>query len=305
MGYYNSADDLAVDGYATPPGQPGPSSLYVVVSSDYFRTMRIPLLRGREFTDADSEAAPYVAIVNETMARKYWPNQDAIGRTFKLATRPKTVITVVGIAADARFNSVSGAFRNTFFLPLAQHTSLASLQTLQVRSEGDAASMIPEIERVIAGLAPDLPVFDVKTLVQALNTMNGLMVFQLGAGLAAVLGVLGLVISVVGVYGVISYAASQRTQRSVFAWRLGAEPFDILWMVLRQGTLIVGGGLALGLACAFEAGRLVGRFLIVSPSDPLTYGVVSLLLTLVALAACYVPARRSTGVDPMIALRAE
>jgi len=243
--------------------------------------------------------------VNETMARKYWPNQGAIGRTFKLATDPKPVITVVGIAANARFNSVTGAFRNTFFLPLAQHTGLASLQTLQVRAEGDAASMIPEIERVIAGLAPDLPVFDVKTMVQALNTMNGLMVFQLGAALAAVLGVLGLVISVVGVYGVISYAASQRTQEIGIRMALGAEPFDILWMVLRQGTLIVAGGLALGLACAFAAGRLVGRFLVISPTDPLTYGVVSLLLTLVALAACYVPARRSTGVDPMIALRAE
>src|SRR5262249_45095762 len=106
MGDYNSAEDLAVDGYTTPPGQPGPSSLYVVVSSDYFRTMRIPLLGGREFTDADSETVPYVAIVNETMTRKYWPNQNAIGRTFKLATDPKPVITVVGIAANARFNSV-------------------------------------------------------------------------------------------------------------------------------------------------------------------------------------------------------
>jgi predicted permease len=305
MGYYNSADDLAVDGYTTPPGQPGPSSLYLVVSSDYFRTMRIPLLRGREFSDGDNETAPQVAIVNETMARKYWPNQDPIGRAFERASDPKRVITVVGVAADARFTGVTGAFRNTFFLPLAQHAGLASLQTLQVRARGDATSIVPEIERIIAGLAPDLPVFDVKTMTQALNTMNGLMIFQVGAGLAAVLGALGLVISVVGVYGVISYAASQRTQEIGIRMALGAQPFDILWMVLRQGTLIVAAGLGFGLACALAAGRLVGRFLIVSPTDPLTYSVVSLMLALVALAACYVPARRSTGVDPMIALRAE
>jgi len=305
MGYYNNADDLVIDGYSTPLGQPGPGSLYVVVSSQYLQTFRIPLLRGREFTDADHATAPYVAILNETMAHKYWPNQDPIGRTFKLATDPAHAITVVGVAADARYNGVTGPFRSNFFLPLGQHAALASLQTLEVRARGDAAAMIPEIERVIAGLAPDLPVFDVKTMTQALNTMNGLMVFQIGAGLAAALGVLGLVLSVVGVYGVISYSASQRAREIGIRMALGAQSYDILLMVMRQGSTIVGGGLVVGLACAVASGRLVGSFLVVSPHDPLTYCLVSLLLTLIALGACYVPARRSTRVDPMIALRAD
>jgi putative ABC transport system permease protein len=163
--------------------------------------------------------------------------------------------------------------------------------------------MIPVVQRLIAGIAPDLPVFDVKTLTQALNTLNGLMVFQLGAGLAAILGLLGLVLSVVGVYGVISYSATQRTQEIGVRMAMGARPSDILWMVLRHGSFVVGGGLAVGLLCSLGAGRLVSRFLVISPVDPLTYVVVSLLLTSVALIACYIPARRSTAVDPMVALR--
>jgi predicted permease len=305
MGYYNNADDLDINGYTTPPGQPGPGSQYVVVSSEYLHTLRIPLLRGRDFTDADRATAPYVAVLNETMARKYWPTLDPIGRTFTLASDRAHAITVVGVAADARYNKVTGPMQSTFFLPLAQHADSASLQTLQVRAQGDAAAMIPGIERVIAGLTPDLPVFDVKTMMQALHTLNGLMFFQIGAGLAIALGALGLVLSVVGVYGVISYSASQRTQEIGLRMALGAQSHDVLWMVMRQGSIIVGGGLVVGLVCAFASGQLVRSFLVVSPNDPLTYGLVSLLLTLVALAACYVPARRSANVDPMIALRAE
>jgi len=135
--------------------------------------------------------------------------------------------------------------------------------------------------------------------------LNGMMRFQLGAGLAAVLGMVGLALSVVGVYGVISYSASQRTQETGIRMAMGARPTDILWMVLRQGSVIVAGGLTLGLACALAAGRLVGQFLVISPTDPVTYLTVSLLLTFTALLACYIPARRSTGVDPVVALRCE
>jgi putative ABC transport system permease protein len=129
------------------------------------------------------------------------------------------------------------------------------------------------------------------------------MVFQLGAGLAAVLGVLGLILSIVGVYGVISYSAAQRTQEIGVRMALGARPGDILWTVLRHGSLVVASGLALGLLCAFAAGRVVRPFLVINPADPLTYSAVSCLLASVALVACYIPARRSTTVDPIVALR--
>jgi predicted permease len=305
MSYYNNGDGLEIDGYANPPGQPRPGSRYLVISSDYFRTMSIPLRQGRAFTDADDENAPYVAIVNQTFADKYWPKQDPIGRTFRMASDAKHTIKVVGVAADARYNGMTGPMGNTFYIPLAQHLAVASLQALQVQTAGDPASMIPTIERAVHDLAPDLPVFDVKTMTQSLNTLNGAMVFQLGAGLAAALGALGLVLSVVGVYGVISYSATQRTQEIGVRMALGARPADILWMVLRQGSLIVAAGLALGLAVSFVAGRLVRNFLVISPVDPLTYAVVSFLLATVALVACYIPARRSTAVDPLVALRQE
>jgi predicted permease len=305
MGYYNNSDTLTIDGFEPAPGQPRPGSRFVIISSDYLHTLRIPLMSGREFTDADDAKAPFVAIVNQTFAKKYWPKQDPIGRTFKLASAPEHTIKVVGVAADARYNGVTGQIGNTFYVPLSQHLEIGSLQALHVRTAGDPQAMIPQVQRLISSMAPALPIFDVKTMTQALNTLNGMMVFQIGAALAAVLGGLGLVLSVVGVYGVISYSAAQRTQEIGVRMALGARPIDILWMVLRQGSAVVVSGLALGLLISFAAGRLVKGFLVINPADPFTYSVVSLALTAVALTACYIPARRSTAVDPMVALRQE
>jgi putative ABC transport system permease protein len=182
---------------------------------------------------------------------------------------------------------------------------MGSLQALQVRTAGDPASMIPEVERTIHSLAPDLPVFDVHTMTQALYTLNGLLMYQLGAGLAAALGGLGLVLSVVGVYGIIAYSVSQRTKEIGIRMALGAQSGSILGLVLRQGLIIVGAGLVLGVLCALASAKLVGKFLVVSGSDPLTYVTVSTALTIVALLACYIPARRSTRVNPIVALRHE
>ena len=140
---------------------------------------------------------------------------------------------------------------------------------------------------------------------QAMYTLNGFLMYQIGAGLAAALGGLGLVLSLVGVYGVISYSVSQRTQEIGIRMALGAQPGSILGLVLRQGVVIVCAGLAIGILCALASSKLVGKFLVVSGSDPLTYVSVSAVLTLVALAACYLPARRSTKVNPVVALRQE
>jgi putative ABC transport system permease protein len=303
MSYYGSGDGLGIDGFEPPPGQPGPVSRYLTIGSEYFSTLGVGVLSGRVFTDRDDVNAPFVAIVNETFAKKYWPNQDPVGRTFRMDSDKSHLLRIVGVAADARYNGVTGPIGNTFYIPLAQHVDVGTLQVLHVRTAGDPAATIPAVERLIASVAPDLPVFDVKTMTQGLNTLNGLMVFQLGAGLAAALGLLGLVLSVIGVYGVISYSAAQRTQEIGVRMALGARPAQVLWMVLRHGAIVVGSGLALGLLCSFGAGRLIRPFLVIDPADPLTYTAVSLLLTSVALTACYVPARRSTAIDPMAALR--
>jgi predicted permease len=304
MGYYNNGDSVSVDGYQPPPGQPRPSSNYLIISTDYFRTLRIPVVSGRQFILADDAQAADVAIVNQTFADKYWPKQDPIGRTFRMDSDARhAALRVVGVTANARYNGITGEIPSVFYIPFAQHVSEGSLQALQVRVAGDAAAQIPTVERLIATMAPDLPVFDVKTMTQALDTLNGLMVFELGAGLAAVLGVLGLILSVIGVYGVISYSAAQRTQEIGVRMALGARPADVLWMVLRHGSTVVAVGLVLGLFCALGVGRLIRPFLVIDPADPLTYLTVSGLLGTVALAACYIPARRSTTVDPIAALR--
>lgn len=213
-------------------------------------------------------------------------------------------LEVVGIARDSRFQGVTGPFAPGFFMPFVQHYLPASLETLQVRTAAPGAT-IPEVERLIQSLAPDLPVFDVRTMTQAMYSLNGLLVYQLGAGLAASLGVLGLVLAIIGVYGVVSFDASQKTHEIGIRMALGAQPDDVLKLIFGKGLVIVGVGLAVGLAAAFGAARLAGNFIAVSPADPLTYIAVCGLLILVALAACYIPARRATGVDPMDALRYE
>jgi predicted permease len=305
MGYYNNGDTVTVEGYVLPKGEPTPVSFYNVVSTDYFKTLRIPVLQGRAFTEADDQNALYVGIINEAMAKKFWPNQDPIGRHFTIGAEPTHPITVVAVAKDSRYQGVTGTINPYFYLPFAQHYVINSLAALQVRTAAAPESMIPTVERVIESLAPELPVFDVKTMSEALNTLNGLLIYQIGALLAAALGVLGLILALVGVYGVISYAASQKTHEIGIRMALGAQPTQILKMIFRQGLVIVAIGLVIGLAAALAAAKVVGNFLTVSATDPLTYVTVSAVLTIVALLACYIPARRAMRIDPMEALRYE
>jgi len=304
LGYYSNGATLAIDGHQAPAGQPAPVAVVNPVSPGNFETLGIPLLRGRDFTDRDDEKAPYVAVVNETFVKQYWPHQDPIGRHFRSVNDPTHSIEVVGVAKDARYIFVRGPEYPLVYFPFAQHAG-TSLETLQVRTAGDPKAMIPELERAIESVAPDLPVFEVKTMTEALYTLNGFLAYEVAAGLAAAMGILGLVLSVVGVYGVISYTASQRSHEIGVRMALGAQPRQILRMILRQGIVIVAIGLGLGVLAALAAARVVGTFLAVSPTDPTTYVAVSVLLTLVALAACAIPARRAMRVDPMAALHYE
>lgn len=305
MGYFNNQDTLTIEGYDLPPGQPAPNVVYNVVSTDYFKALHIPLLQGRAFTNADDEKAQYVAIVNEAMMKKYWANVDPIGRHFKIGIDPNHTIEVVGVCKDSRFQGLTGDINPYFYLPVFQHYGFNSLEALQVRSAASPGMMIPEIEHVVENLAPELSLFDVKTQVQAMNTLNGLLFYKLGAVLAALFGILGLALAVVGVYGVISYAASQRTHEIGVRMALGAQPEDILKLVLGQGLWIVGIGVVIGIAAAFGAAKIAATFLTVSPSDPIAYLGASVALSIVALFACYIPSRRAMTVDPLVALRHE
>ena len=306
MGYYNNYDgSLAIEGYQPPPGQTAPAAFYNTVSTDYFPTMGISLLRGRTFSEADDENARYVAIVSEEMAKQYWAGKDPLGRQFGLSTDPQHSLVVVGVAKDIRMTGLTGPFRPMFYAPFLQHQIANSLQALQLRTAGVPETMIPEVERIVESLAPQLPIFDVQTMSQAINTLNGLLFYKVGAALAALLGMLGLILAIVGVYGVVSYAATQKTHEIGVRMALGARPADILRMVFREGLLIVGIGLVVGIAGALAAGQVVGSFLTVSARDPATYAIVTGTLLIVALSACFVPARRAMRVDPMVALRYE
>lgn len=305
MGYGGAAGaTLKIDGYHPPRGQGNPSAGYNAVSSGYFETMHIALLRGREIRDSDTQNSQRVAIIDQTMANRYWRGLDPIGRYFYILDDPGHRIAVIGIARNAVQNQIFWQDQPFFYMPLSQQYSPAV--TLQVRSFAAADGVARETSGLIRSLEPAMPVFDVQPMTTALDTLNGFLLFRFAAALAASLGVLGLILAVVGVYGVISYAASQRIHEIGIRLALGAQPMQILKMIFRQGFFIVGAGVLAGILAATAMARLVGNLLYgVSPTDPITFAAVAVLLSLVALLACYIPARRAMKVDPMVALRYE
>ncbi len=296
--------DLTIPGYSTSSDRQAPHAEFNAVSSDYFATMRITLKRGRDFSDADNDSSPNVAIINQAMAERFWPGQDPLGKSFVVTSDPKHPATIVGVVQNSRMNQMYGPFEPIFYLPTAQ--SYAPAETLQIRSEQSAQSIVPQVRAVAQSLAPTVPIYGVRTMTEVLHGGNGLLFFEIGASLATALGLLGLVLAIVGVYGVMSYAVSQRTQEIGIRIALGAQPRDILRIIGRQGVVIVVSGLTVGLLAALAVGRLVSDFLVgIAPSDPITYAGVSTLLAMIACLATYIPTRRATKVDPMVALRYE
>ena len=296
--------DLAIPGYVTSANQEAPHAEDNAVSPNYFATMRITLSRGRDFTDADNENSPRVVVINQAMADRFWPGQDVLGKSFALTSDLKRPVTIVGVVQNSRMSQLYGVFEPIFYLPVTQ--SYVSTETLQIRSERNTQDAVAEVRSIAQSLAPAIPLYGVRTMTEALHGGNGLLFFEVGASLAAGLGFLGLILAVVGVYGVMSYAVSQRTQEIGVRIALGAQKRDILQMIGSRGAVIVASGLTVGLLAALAVGRLVSDFLVgITPSDPITYVGVSFLLAMVACLATYIPTRRATKVDPMVALRYE
>ncbi len=304
LGYISAAERVSIPEHPVEPGKQPPGVGNNSVTPGYFATLRIPLLRGRDFTDADSPTAQRVAIVSEAMAKKFWPSEDALGKRFTTRDGVGKPIEVIGVVQDAKYRDVTEEPQPFFYLPLTQ--SYMSMRTIHVRTSVPPESLAVQIQEQISELAPGLAVSEVQNMRQALQGANGFFFYNFGAQLTAVLGLLGLVLAVVGIYSVVSYAAAQRTQEIGIRIAMGAAPGDILRMVLRQGLGVVGIGLALGLVIALAGTRLLsGLFVGIKPSDPLTFAVVILLLTGIALFACWIPARRATRIDPLVALRYE
>ena len=305
MGYYSrGASGLKIEGYEPPSGQEAPHAGYNAVSAAYFQTLHMSLIRGRAILDSDSQTSQYVAVVNEEMVKRYWPLQDPVGGHFALPGDPSHPLQVIGVVKNSRTQHLSGSFDPYFYRPLAQDYQVPI--TLQLRTGLPPATAIHEAVGVIHSLSPAMPVFDIQPMTQALETLNGLLLFELGAALTASLGILGLLLALVGVYGVVSYAASQRTHEIGIRMALGATPQQVLKTVFGQGLVVTLTGVLIGAVSASAIGRLARDFLSgVSPMDPLTYLCASGLLAAATLIACYIPARRATRVDPMAALRHE
>ena len=301
-GEVQNGGPIVIEGQPVDPGTSGPSAGYNFVSTGYFQTMGIPLLRGRDVTDADHQKSPLVAVINEEMARRYWPKDDPIGKHFSLKDDPKHAIEVVGLAKNSKTGDLVEGVTPFFYAPITQHYS--SLTFLQVRTFGPPEAVAPEITKEVEAIAPTMPVYGVRTMVESLKGVNGFLLFQLGAVIAGSLGILGLVLATIGVYGLISYTAGQRTREMGIRAAHGAQPGDILRLVLRDGGVIIGAGLVVGILLAFGLGNAVKGLLVgVGPGDPLTYVTVSVGLAAIGSVASYIPARRASKVDPMVALR--
>jgi putative ABC transport system permease protein len=304
MGMPGPVNSILVEGQPVVPGERPRQVSSNRVDPNYFATMRVPLLEGRTFTESDDKVAPRVAVVNQTMARRFWPNQSAIGKRFNIGTSSGNPIEVVGVVADGQYFFVSPDPQPYFFVPLAQNYT--PFRYLEVRSPLPPSSLADSIEEQVHKLAPDLPIIDARTMQDTVHGLAGLFTFRLAAALAGAIGLLGLILAVVGVYGVVSYTAAQRTREIGVRIALGAKRRDIVKLVFGQGLRLVAAGIVSGVGLAAMLTRVMSRLLIgVGATDPLTYSLVALLLGTVALLACWLPAHRATNVDPMVTLRSE
>jgi predicted permease len=304
IAYALGKESVYIEGRPVPPGQKAPETMFNSVDASYFDTLRIRVLLGRAFMEADGEASPRVAIINETMAKHFWPGEDPIGKRFSLTGDAGPFVEVVGVARDGKYRVLAEDPQPYFYVPLTQH--FTAQRTLQIRSAMPADALAPIIQHEIQALDANDPIEEIQTMKESLGGTLGYFIFRFGASLAAAMGLLGLMLAIVGVYGVVSYAATQRTQELGIRMALGASPRQILALLLKQGAQLVAAGLVFGLVGAWALTRAMSNMLVgVSPSDPFTYISVAALLSFITLLACWIPARRAMRVDPMVALRYE
>ena len=283
--------------------EPGPHADYAFVSADYFKSLGLPILKGRDFQSSDMRAGNYfapnsVAIIDEELAKRYWPNGDALGGGLSWSEDGPWA-TVVGICATAHLRDLTEDSKGTLYLP-----SYFSSSTLVVRTTGDPHALASAVREQVLAVDSNQPIYDVKTMDERVALTLG--THRFAVVLLAIFGAVALLLAAIGLYGVLAFTVSQRTREIGIRMSLGARGRDVLLMVVRQGMSLVLVGIALGLLGAYALTRTVRSLLFeVAPTDALTFLIVPLLLAVVAFIACYVPARRATKVDPLEALRYE
>ncbi len=288
-----------------PPITPGkePSANYYAVNADYFRAMEVPLLKGRVFTERDTKEAPRVVIINESLARRFFPHEDPIGKRMDISKGGfGTWREIVGVVGDVKHYSLDSKTTVQIYEPYLQVPYPA--MNLAVRTTGDPAGIAAAIRSQVAAMDKDQPVANIKTMERIVSDSVtrqrfSALLFALFAGVA-------LMLAAVGIYGVMSYYVTQRTREIGIRMVLGAERRDVLKLVVGKGMVLALSGVMIGLAAAFALTRLMSKLLFgISATDPATFAAISLLLASVALLACWIPARRATKVDPLVALKHE
>jgi putative ABC transport system permease protein len=300
LGFSSSSDSFAPEGYNASPHEVIAAGI-ARVSPGYLRTMEIPIISGRDFSAQDIAGSPLVVIINQRIADRYWPRQDAVGKRLRFSGDDEWS-TVIGVARNSNYYDLNEQPQNFIYVPLYQFYPPTT--TLHVRVAGDPGSFAVTLQGAIHELNTNLPVYSVGTLTSRIQVASG--VQRIAGGTAGLFGLLALLLASVGIYGVVAYSTRQRTHEIGIRMALGASPADIFRLVMGQGVRLILLGVVMGLAASFAVMRLLSSLLFgVSPSEPFTFVGVALLLAAVALLACYLPARRAMRVDPLVALRYE
>jgi putative ABC transport system permease protein len=301
LGGGGTDSDFAIEG--RPPAEPGHPQVawFSSVTPNYFRAMGIRLLSGRELTDTDNADAPKAVVISETMARRYFPDEDPLGKRLTFGGG-KDLREIVGVISDVKHFGLNADARPSMYFPHPQNP--ARRMSLVVRAEGDPLTLAAAIRGQVSELDRDLAVSDVMTMEELVGTSLAEPRFTLM--LLGAFAVLAMLLSAIGVYGVVSYSVTQRSHEIGVRMALGAKTSDVLRLVVGQGMTLVLGGVGIGLVAAFALTRVMESLLFgVTATDFSTFALTSVVLAGVALGACFVPARRATKVDPMVALRYE
>jgi predicted permease len=295
--------DVIPEGYQFPKGQNSDSLFANIVDERYFDTLNVAIDHGRAFTVDDKDGSPRVAIVNQQFAKTYWPNQEAIGKRLHLNDPKAPLVEIVGVTHTNKYLFVGETPTSFVYLPLAQTPSKQML--LLVQTSGDPALAAAAVREIVRGLDANQPIFNVRTL-STFFQQRAVTVPWLITEVIITMGLLGLTLALVGLYGLIAYSVSRRTQEIGIRMAIGANKRDVLRMVIRQGLVLSLAGIALGSVATYGVVRLLTAAMAgFSSMNPITFILVPMLLILVTLAACYIPARRASLVDPMVALRYE
>jgi len=280
-----------------------------VVRENFLQAMGIPLLSGRTFGPQDNTSTPKVVVVNQTFANKYFPNENAVGKRFTFDTKKPDDLEIIGIAKDAKYTSQRDEIPPTVYSSYRQERPQAGA-TFEVRTAGDPSATIASVRSVVREIEPNLPVMNVKSQVEQAD--ETLRMERLFAKLLTLFALLAQQLAAIGLFGVLAYMVSQRTHEIGIRMALGADRGSVLRMIVKQGMILVAIGVVLGVVGAYILTKYLESWISLSKmlfgvkvTDPLTYGVIAVLLTFVALIACYIPARRATKVDPLVALRYE